>query len=106
MNIISNGYRFRRGTGSPFDYQPNPDFDLGTYGKAIPCQWCRTCKRSVETRSQSYNQAQVWGQKHWCRYCGNVTASAVWFQRGIQTVQTYKLFEKAKAWKTAPEKKG
>jgi hypothetical protein len=106
MNIISNGYRFRRGTGSPFDYQANADFDLGTYGKGIPCQWCTTCKMSVETRSESHNQAQVWGQKHWCRRCGNVTSSAVWFQRGVQGVQDSSLYDKALIWKNKPEGKG
>lgn len=107
MNIISKGYRFRRGTGSPFDAVPNPDLDLGFSGPGVPCQWCRHCQMSVDTRSESHNQAQVWGQKHWCKRCGRVTASAVYFQRGVQGVeQNSSLYTKALAWKNEAESKG
>ena len=106
MNILSKGYWFRRGIGSPFDYQPNPDLDLGSYGKGIPCQWCRHCQMSVETRSESYNRHQVWGQKHWCKRCGQVTASAVYFQRGIQPSNGPTLLAAAKEWSKTQETKG
>src|ERR1043166_6899280 len=106
MNIISNGYRFRRGTGSPFSYLPNPDLDLGYSGKGVPCQWCKKCNMSVDTRSESRNVAQVWGQKHWCRRCGSVTSSAVYFQRGVQTFTWSQLKEEARSWSLTPEKKG
>lgn len=98
MNILSNGYRFRRGTGSPFDAMPNPDMDIGSYGKGIPCHWCRRCQMSVETRSEAYNRHQVWGKKHWCKRCGAVTASAVYFQRGLQVSDGPTLLAAAKDW--------
>ena len=106
MNIISYGYRFRRGTGSPFDAMPNPDLDLGCQGPGIPCQWCRHCQMSVETRSESYNQHQVWGQKHWCKRCGHVTASAVYFHVGVQVMDPPALLTAAKAWAKTQETKG
>ena len=106
MNIISNGYRFRRGTGSPFDAIAAPSYDLGVASNGVPCQWCRTCQMSVDTRSESYNQAQVFGQKHWCKRCGAVTASAVYYH--IQNMDTAenRLCEKAKEWMNEPESKG
>lgn len=108
MNIISNGYGFRRGTGSPFDALPNPDIDLGNQprSKGIACQWCRHCSMSVDTRCESYNQNQVWGQKHWCKRCGNVTASAIYFNVGIQVVDPPALLTQAKRWMNESESKG
>ena len=104
MNIISPGYRFRRGTGSPFDAVS--ELDLGYQGPGIPCQWCRHCKMSVDTRSESYNRHQVWGQKHWCRRCGNVTASAVYFHVGVRVVEGPDLLKAAKEWTRTKEDKG
>ena len=105
MNIHSPGYRFRRGTGSPFDAVPNPGVDLGG-STAIPVQWCRTCSMAVETRCESYNQAQVYGQKHWCKRCGSVTASAVYFH--VQEIGTpgTPLLRNAQAWANTDEEKG
>ena len=106
MNIISNGYRFRRGTGSPFDAVVSPSYDLGVASNGVPCQWCRICKMSVDTRSESFNQAQVFGQKHWCKRCGAVTASAVYYHvQNMETPETT-LLAKAKDWINEPESKG
>ena len=99
MNLISNGYRFRRGTGSPFDHVGNPAIDMG--GSSY--QWCRSCQMAVEAAHASYNQHQVWGQKHWCKRCGEVIASAVYFHAGnIATIPT-PLFEKARQWAATKE---
>jgi len=106
MHILSPGYRFRRGTGSPFDVQPNVDYDFGQSRNGIPCQWCRHCQMSVETRSESYNQAQVFGQKHWCRRCGNLTASAVYYHVQDMTTPATTLLEYATQWAQTPEQKG
>jgi hypothetical protein len=105
MIIHSPGYRFRRGTGSPFDYVPNPILDLGTT-HGIPCQWCHTCKMSVDTRSESYNQNQVYGTKHWCKRCGNVTASAVYYHVASLSEAPSSLLLKATQWASEKEEKG
>ena len=105
MNIISNGYRFRRGTGSPFDAVANPGIDLGG-SDMIPVQWCHRCSMAVETRSESFNQAQVFGQKHWCKRCGAVTASAVYFHVESLTTPETPLLQKAKQWANMHEQKG
>ena len=105
MDIISKGYKFRRGTGSPFDAMPNPDVDLGG-SAAIPVQWCYKCHMAVETRSESYNQAQVYGQKHWCKRCGAVTASAVYFHVACVGEPPTDLLTKATQWSNLNEQKG
>jgi hypothetical protein len=98
MNIISNGYRFRRGTGSPFDSLQSKDFDLGLDANKVPCQWCRRCMMAVDTIIEKYNQNQVWGMKQWCKRCGAVTQSAVYYHvADIGATQT-DLVEKAKSW--------
>jgi hypothetical protein len=106
MDILSKGYRFRRGTGSPFDYQANPSVDLSVARNGIPCQWCRHCQMSVDTRSESYNQHQVWGQKHWCKRCGHVTASAVYYQVQDVDKPATPLHDKAVQWAIESESKG
>jgi hypothetical protein len=103
MEIISPGYRFRRGTGSPFDVIPNELFGTNS---GIPCQWCHHCQMSVETRSESHNQNQVWGMKQWCRRCGSVTASAVYYHVVDLTTAPTTLLEKAQEWMNEPEEKG
>ena len=102
MELISNGYRFRRGTGSPFDALSNPSVDLGGSMKT-PVQWCPSCQQAVETQSASYNQHHVWGQKHWCRRCGAVVASAVYFHAGSIATIPSTLFYKAVEWAKTPE---
>ena len=105
--INSPGYRFRRGTGSPFDVVNNPDVDLGTDGTfGIPCQWCNHCQMSVETRSESHNQNQVFVEKHWCKRCGNVTASAVYYHVQSFDEPETPLLRKAVAWMNEMEEKG
>lgn len=104
MHIISKGYRFRRGTGSPFDALTT--LDLGVARNGVACQWCRVCQMSVDTHSQSYNQAQVWGQKHWCKRCGAVTASAVYYQVSDASQAPTSLLTKATDWMNASETKG
>lgn len=103
MNILSKGYRFRRGTGSPFDHVQESGVDLGVASNGVPCQWCRHCLMSVDTRSESYNQAQVWGQKHWCKRCGNVTASAIYYQILQHDEAPTGLLVKAQAWANESE---
>lgn len=103
MLINSPGYRYRRGTGSPFDWIPNPDIDLGTNGRGVPCQWCRKCKMSVGVTSEAYNQAQVWSKKHTCKRCGSVTSSAVYYSGQDRTLDFKRLLlEKALAWVKIP----
>ena len=106
MIINSSGYKFRRGTGSPFDAMPNKDYDFGST-RGVPCQWCRKCHMSVDTVIQKYNQNQVWGFKQHCKRCGAVTQSAVYYH--IATSELVRngetgLFEKAKRWSIEPEK--
>jgi hypothetical protein len=103
--ILSPGYRFRRGTGSPFDALPNPGMDLGL-SKGVPCHWCHFCQMSVDVRSEAYNRNQVFGQKHWCRRCGRVTASAVYYHVQALDEAPTALFESAQAWMHTPEEKG
>lgn len=105
MNIHSPGYRFRRGTGSPFDATMNEDIDLGGTD-AKPVRWCEQCHMEVRTASESYNQHQVWGQKHWCRRCGAVVASAVYFHARNIAFQPVELLHKAIAWAATNEQKG
>ena len=105
MDILSKCYRFRRGTGSPFDVVPNPGLDLGG-SDMIPVQWCTRCNMAVETRSESYNQNQVFAQKHWCKRCGAVTASAVYFHVESLTTPETLLLQKAKQWVNTSESKG
>jgi hypothetical protein len=105
MNIISNGYRFRRGTGTPFAATTNKDYDFGGTEQK-PVRWCDKCQLEVQTLSASYNQAQVWAQKHWCRRCGHVIMSAVYFHAKSIAEQPVQLFEKARAWAADPQQKG
>lgn len=102
MIINSNGYRFRRGTGSPFDAQPNTSFDLGGTEQK-PVQWCTHCMMEVRVNTAAYNQNQVWGKKHWCQRCGGVTASAVYFHVGSLMTPETPLLKKAMAWAATPE---
>ena len=102
MNILSKGYRFRRGTGNPFDVLPNPKVDLNA-SEAIPVQWCHKCNMAVETRNEHFNQAQVYGDKHWCKRCGAVTASAVYYS-WAQTGEKTELVKKAELWANEREK--
>ena len=106
MIIDSKGYKFRRGTGSPFDSVPVKDYDFGVDRKGIPCQWCRTCNMSVDTVIQRYNQNQVWGFKQHCKRCGGVTQSAVYYHAESLDLagQGSPLFDKAKEWSITPEK--
>ncbi len=105
MIINSPGYRFRRGTGTPFDATKNKDIDLGGTEQK-PVRWCEKCAMEVYTQSASYNQHQVWGQKHWCRRCGNVIASAVYFHVRSISTQPVELFHKAVTWAATNEQKG
>ena len=105
MNIVSKGYRFRRGTGSPFDAVSHPTMDLGSTA-AIPVQWCHKCNMAVETRGESFSQAQVYGQKHWCKRCGAVTASAVYYSWARIDEQPTELCKKALIWSNTNESKG
>lgn len=102
MIINSEGYRFRRGTGSPLDYQST--HDLGLMRGGIPCHWCRHCQMSVDVKSISYNQNQVFGQKHYCKRCGAVTASAVYYHVASLEEPESNLLLKAKQWAVEPEK--
>lgn len=102
MIVNSKGYRFRRGTGSPFDYQSQ--HDLGLQRGGIPCQWCRRCQMSVDTNCISYNQNQVFGQKHYCKRCGAVTASAVYYHVADVGAAPSDLLVKAAQWATESEK--
>ena len=95
MNIHSPGYRFRRGTGSPFDSLPNSDFGQSS---GVPCQWCFHCKQSCDVEIVRPNQAEVFGFKQTCKRCGNVTASAVYFQVADISKPAPTLYEKAIAW--------
>jgi len=105
MTINSPGYRFRRGTGTPFEATTNKDYDFGgTIAK--PVRWCEVCQMDVETRSASYNQHQVWGQKHWCKRCGTTVASAVYFHAAHIGAQPVALFHKACTWAALNEPKG
>jgi hypothetical protein len=107
MIIHSNGYNFRRGTGSPFDAVQAPEYDFGTH-RGIPCQWCTRCKMSVDTTIEKYNQNQVWGMKQFCKRCGGVTQSAVYYHAETMDLatasDTNSLFNKAKEWSITPEK--
>ena len=100
MNLISNGYRFRRGTGSPFDAIQPVEFDFGVARNGVPCQWCRTCQQSVDTTVETYNQGQVYGFKQWCKRCGSVTQSAVYYHLVSldDTAPAPPLLEKAQSW--------
>lgn len=97
MDIISNGYKFRRGTGSPFDAQPNTSFDFGSTDKK-PIHWCTFCLMDVNVGVESYNQNQVWGKKYWCKRCGGITSGAVYFHVGKLNEQSTPLLERAMQW--------
>lgn len=103
MNIISNGYRFRRGTGSPFDAVQPVEFDFGVARNGIPCQWCRKCQQSVDTTIEKYNQGQVYGFKQWCKRCGSVTQSAVYYHVQSLTEPETPQVTKAQDWATTTE---
>ena len=103
MNIISNGYKFRRGTGSPFDAVQPLAFDFGVDRNKVPCQWCTQCHMSVDTVIRKYNQGQVWGYKQHCKRCGTVTLSAVYYHVQSLGEPETPLLEKAKAWANETE---
>jgi len=109
MIIDSKGYKFRRGTGTIFDSVPVKDFDFGTH-RGIPCQWCTRCKMSVDTTIEKYNQNQVWGMKQFCKRCGAVTQSAVYYHAETMDLakqaeaDTTSLFNRAKEWSITEEK--
>ena len=107
MIIHSPGYKFRRGTGSPFDAMAVPGLDMGSH-HGVPCQWCTHCKMSVDTRIEKYNQNQVWGMKQWCKRCGSVTQSAVYYHVASLDIAEggTPLLDKAQAWSLAGETKG
>ena len=102
MIINSKGYKFRRGTGSPFDYQATTD--IGVMKGGIPCHWCRHCQMSVDVNCISHNQNQVHGMKYYCKRCGSVTASAVYYHVADLATPDSDLLIKAKAWAAEPEK--
>jgi hypothetical protein len=98
MNIISNGYRFRRGTGSPFDSLVKPEHDMSVARDGVPCKWCPTCKQGVDTKIITPNQAQVFGFKETCLRCGAVLMSAVYYHVQSLSEQPTTLVNKALLW--------
>ena len=103
MNIISNGYRFRRGTGSPFDSMQSQSFDMSVAKNGIPCKWCPTCKQGVDTKIEKPNQAQVFGFKETCKRCGAVLMSAVYYHVESFSEKPTDLLKKALLWTSETE---
>jgi hypothetical protein len=101
MNIISNGYRFRRGTGSPFDSTASIDMSVAHNG--VPCKWCPTCQQGVDTKIEQPNQAQVFGFKETCKRCGAVLMSAVYYHVQSITEEPTALQKKALLWTSETE---
>lgn len=96
MELISKGYRFRRGTGSPFDAVSHEDFGRNVH-------WCRHCHMAVDAEESAYNQHQVWAKKYWCKRCGEVMTGAVYFHAGSIATIPSQLFEKARQWASTKE---
>jgi heterodisulfide reductase subunit A-like polyferredoxin len=99
MDILSPGYKFRRGTGSPFDALPNSEFGQAS---GTPCQWCHFCQQSCDVEIVRPNQAEVYGYKQTCKRCGNVTASAVYYQITDISTAPIDLYTKAIEWMNEP----
>jgi len=102
MHIISDGYRFRRGTGSPFDSIQTIDMAVARDG--VPCKWCPTCQQGVDTKIEKPNQAQVFGFKETCKRCGAVLMSAVYYHVQTITEQPTQLVQDALLWTSETEK--
>ena len=58
MDILSPGYRWRRGNGQPFE--------------AFGLEWCERCRQAVDTETQAAHRGTVYVWKRWCRRCGKV----------------------------------
>ncbi len=104
MNIISNGYRFRRGTGSPFDSMQSASYDMSVARNGIPCKWCPTCNQGVDTKIEQPNQAQVFGFKETCKRCGAVLLSAVYYHVQSLGEAPNSLLTQAQEWAGEAEK--
>ncbi len=98
MDLISNGYRFRRGTGSPFDSLVKPEHDMSVAKNGVPCKWCPTCKQGVDTKIEKPNQAQVFGFKETCKRCGAVLMSAVYYHVESLSTPPTPLAKQALLW--------
>ncbi len=84
MQILSEGYKFRRGTGTPFE--------------ALGRDWCRFCSMDVDAVTKHYNQGQVYGYKRWCRRCKQPLAGAAMFHAPIISAIPNSLFSLAAEW--------
>lgn len=92
LQILSEGYRFRKGTGTPFT----------TLGR----KHCATCQDDVNTITRYYYQGSVYGFKEWCRGCGHVIAGGIHFHTPSITALPPNTFYKAVEWMKTPEEKG
>ena len=92
VQILSEGYRFRRGTGSPFDAQGD--------------KWCPRCHDFVRTGLSRPNRQDVFAFKEWCRSCGMVITMGVYYHVPCITAIPDSLFSVAQQWVAAQENKG
>jgi hypothetical protein len=92
IQILSEGYRFRKGTGTPFT----------TTGR----QYCAECKDEVYSVTRYYYQGSVYGYKEWCRGCGRVLAGGIHYHTSSLGELPNRTFYKAVDWMKRREEKG
>jgi hypothetical protein len=92
IQILSEGYRFRKGTGTPFT----------TFGQAH----CAACNDDVQIITRYYYQGSIYGYKEWCRGCGAVLSGGIHFHTPSVTELPPPTFYKAVEWMKAKEAKG
>lgn len=92
MEVLSHGYRFRRGHGQPFTVM----------GK----QFCTTCKTETDKITEHRSVGNVYGTKQWCRRCGQVMAGGVYYHCPVITSIPTSTFSLAVDWMKSTEQKG
>src|SRR5437016_4564203 len=98
IQILSEGYRFRKGTGTPF----STITPFSTGGRSV----CSECKGEVNTITRYYYQGSVYGFKEWCRSCGTVISGGIHFHTPSLTAMPNSTFYKAVEWMKTKEAKG